>query len=373
MSGEYVGAPSSRLLLDYQQRYRLLQRVYRIALLSAAACVVITFFLFEWPTRLAVATACLALFVGDRLVDRGAQNSAAWVLLITMALVVLGLPVLGEASNDSALFFIAPTMVFARLFVSQRAFWWLAVIFASEVTALTVMENSGWIASTFGRQGSPILWSEWAMILLAHFCCCFLVDAILIGVDRSSLSDDERRAENRAAWHHAAQIDALTGLFTTAGFLPHAERLFRRAIIDSEPVALFAIDVDYLKALNDSFSARVGDWILQEIAAQLRASFRAGDLPARVGDDHFMILLPGVNAAAAQSSAERLRQQLARNAVTIDNVRVPFTVSIGVACSQHAIEFSAFMQLADTALARAKQQGRNTVSVLHAESLFAES
>jgi diguanylate cyclase (GGDEF)-like protein len=103
-----------------------------------------------------------------------------------------------------------------------------------------------------------------------------------------------------------AAIDPLTHLNNRRGFLPIAEHQLRIAQRTREPVALVFVDVDGLKHVNDTLGHAVGDTLIAEAAVVLRTTFRASDLPARMGGDEFCVLLRGDSARSAERAVERL-------------------------------------------------------------------
>lgn len=113
----------------------------------------------------------------------------------------------------------------------------------------------------------------------------------------AALQDDLRRT---------AAIDPLTHLNNRRGFLPIAEHQLRIAQRTREPVALVFVDVDGLKHVNDTLGHAVGDTLIAEAAVVLRTTFRASDLPARMGGDEFCVLLRGDSARSAERAVERL-------------------------------------------------------------------
>jgi diguanylate cyclase (GGDEF)-like protein len=117
-----------------------------------------------------------------------------------------------------------------------------------------------------------------------------------------ALQDDLRRA---------AAIDPLTHLNNRRGFMPIAEHQLRIAERTREPVALVFVDVDGLKHVNDTLGHAVGDTLIAEASVVLRTTFRASDLPARMGGDEFCILLRGDSATSAERAVERLQAAVA--------------------------------------------------------------
>lgn len=101
--------------------------------------------------------------------------------------------------------------------------------------------------------------------------------------------------------------DELTGLPLRALFMDRLKTVLRASARDHGPCALFFIDVDNFKQVNDSLGHGVGDALLKEVGARLTCSVRAGDTVARLGGDEFAVLTPGV---ASKAGAERIARTL---------------------------------------------------------------
>ena len=136
-----------------------------------------------------------------------------------------------------------------------------------------------------------------------------------------ALQDDLRRA---------AAIDPLTHLNNRRGFMPIAEHQLRIAARTREPVALVFVDVDGLKHVNDTLGHAVGDTLIAEAAVVLRTTFRASDLPARMGGDEFCILLRGDSATSAERAVERLQAAVA-DANVQEGRAFELSLSVGIA------------------------------------------
>jgi diguanylate cyclase (GGDEF)-like protein len=115
------------------------------------------------------------------------------------------------------------------------------------------------------------------------------------------------------------------------------------------------IDVDHFKRVNDQHSHQVGDQVLRELAALLRAACRAGDIAARYGGEEFAVLFTDVAEAEALEAAERIRRLVEDFAWATVAAGLNVTVSIGVASGPD------LLALADRRLYQAKDAGRNRV------------
>jgi diguanylate cyclase (GGDEF)-like protein len=167
---------------------------------------------------------------------------------------------------------------------------------------------------------------------------------------------DQLNEELRALAHH----DALTGLPNRLAFAELAERAVQRAR-DGESFAVLLIDLDRFKAVNDSLGHAIGDALLREVAARLRAAVRAQDHVARMGGDEFAIIqFGGDGPQGTEFLARRLVQRLS-SPYAIRGHDVMIGASVGVALADgDIVDMDRLLQHADIALYRAKNEGRCT-------------
>lgn len=141
-------------------------------------------------------------------------------------------------------------------------------------------------------------------------------------------------------------------------------------------VGVLQIDIDHFKQINDGYGHAVGDSVLRELGAELAARQRGSDISVRWGGEEFLLLLQDVDAGAVLLTAERLRREIAAKA--FDDGRggvIRMTCSIGFSMHPLAIRtdkstFDATLELADLALYRAKNGGRNQCVGLVVTSLL---
>lgn len=156
-----------------------------------------------------------------------------------------------------------------------------------------------------------------------------------------------------------ASADSLTGLLNRSGFFTAAAPLLAQARGDGAAYALFFIDVDRFKTVNDCHGHAVGDALLRALAARLRRTVGAGDLIARQGGDEFLVLHRKLSARACARLGARLLRAL-NDPVEIEGVLLEPSVSIGVATfPRDAGDVHALTLRADQALYQAKRSGRN--------------
>ena len=167
---------------------------------------------------------------------------------------------------------------------------------------------------------------------------------------------------NLAVAEIRAATDGLTGLPNKRAVTDALKRTVAQASTTQAPLALLLIDLDHFKQINDKRGHAVGDQVLANVGAVLRAALRAQDFAGRNGGEEFAILLPDTEIAAALAIAERIRTAIAE--ISLPGTDVDVTASIGVAAfPDHASTQDRLERLADAALYLAKRQGRNRVEL----------
>lgn len=127
-----------------------------------------------------------------------------------------------------------------------------------------------------------------------------------------------------------AHMDSLIELPNRRGFMRALERFIDRARRYEESSALLYVDLDGLKAINDSFGHRAGDEALIQVAGLLVGGVRQSDVVARIGGDEFGILLAHSDETSAHDTAARLIDLIASCEFLHDGDELPLSVAIGV-------------------------------------------
>ena len=176
--------------------------------------------------------------------------------------------------------------------------------------------------------------------------------------------------ENTANREHlvvSGLTDALTGLHNRRYLERRLGEEISRARRYDNPLSCLFIDADHFKRINDLHGHSVGDEVLREISLRVKECLRASDVATRFGGEEFALLLPQTDAAEACSLAERIRLHVAEHPVPAgDREALNVTVSIGVSELEKDSPEEPGAQLisrADSALYRAKRQGRNRVEL----------
>ena len=180
--------------------------------------------------------------------------------------------------------------------------------------------------------------------------------------------DDRKQFEEQMA--ALAMTDGLTGVLNRRAFDDALSREWEHTVRTTGQMSLLLLDIDHFKDFNDTYGHQAGDDCLRVVAAAIRNTlWRPNDILARYGGEEFAVILPDVDASGAVEVAERIRQ-------AITDMKIPHlksqagrgkvTASIGVATalsrSGGTIRMPEGLLLAaDTALYKAKRNGRNRV------------
>jgi diguanylate cyclase len=167
-----------------------------------------------------------------------------------------------------------------------------------------------------------------------------------------------RLREQNQLLSEMSRTDGLSGLLNRRYWEEAVAAQFERCLANGRPASLMMLDIDHFKSINDRHGHPAGDEVIRNVAAILRASLRADDVPGRYGGEEFGILLPDTSAVGAETIAERLRRRIEGTALTRSGLRA--TVSIGIAeMGAQDVEYTVAIAHADRALYAAKERGRN--------------
>jgi diguanylate cyclase (GGDEF)-like protein/PAS domain S-box-containing protein len=183
--------------------------------------------------------------------------------------------------------------------------------------------------------------------------------------------DITERKQFEEKLHRMAMTDGLTGLANRRAFDETLEREWKRVLREASHTSLILLDVDHFKAFNDHYGHQVGDDCLRAVAhAVEKAVGRPNDLVARYGGEEIAVILPKTDLKAAMELGERIRRRVQELALVHEksaNGEGVVTISVGVAAalSRHGGTMKmpeSLLMAADTALYKAKLQGRNRVA-----------
>jgi diguanylate cyclase (GGDEF)-like protein/PAS domain S-box-containing protein len=175
------------------------------------------------------------------------------------------------------------------------------------------------------------------------------------------ISDITTKKQLEADLQHRATIDSLSGLFNRAYFTERANHEIARAKRNQQPLVVIMLDIDHFKRINDNWGHDIGDIAIQSLAELCRSTLRDIDIIGRIGGEEFAILLPETDLETGFPVAERLRQVIEAQRITLANQQtLQFTASIGLSIlSADDQKIDQILKRADLALYQAKNEGRN--------------
>ncbi len=261
------------------------------------------------------------------------------------------------------------TMVMLVVFVLSRLqFGW--GVFSACLMLLTMNVGFGVIA---GVSSQMLIVHNAVFVISAIFSLlgCFLFERSLRqNYLQSRLLNFEKHdlEESNLRLQYLTAIDGLTQIANRRSLDMGLVTEWQRALRKREPLGLIMIDVDHFKLFNDTYGHQAGDECLRGVAGALKDfARRPGDLAARYGGEEFVLVLTNATAQQARIVAERVRDKIVELAIphqrsSHGNVTASFGVaSITPTARQNGPE--ALLLAADQALYRAKENGRNRVSV----------
>jgi two-component system, cell cycle response regulator len=175
--------------------------------------------------------------------------------------------------------------------------------------------------------------------------------------------------EKNRLLEHMTITDSLTGLYNRRYILGRLASEISHASRYQECISFIMIDIDHFKRINDKFGHLAGDVVLRDLASHIRLSVRDVDIAARYGGEEFLVACPNTDIRGAGILAERIRSSIENAKFHYNDLPIPVTVSLGIRSSIPEIQRNVQEEInkaignADTALYKAKANGRNRVEV----------
>jgi two-component system cell cycle response regulator len=170
---------------------------------------------------------------------------------------------------------------------------------------------------------------------------------------------------------YRATHDNLTGMVNRGVIMDTLRRERARQAREGGSFGIVLVDLDHFKYVNDTHGHLAGDDVLREAAQRMMACVRPYDSVGRYGGEEFLIVVPSSNAMGTMGLAERIRRAIEAKPIMTNSIPIAVTASFGVTASvdKSPLDPQEILRLADAALYRAKERGRNRVELARAEDL----
>ncbi|MEP7040142.1 MAG: GGDEF domain-containing protein [Chloroflexota bacterium] len=290
------------------------------------------------------AAVVIVVVLHEMLPRRWRGRTAVGIEVVAALVVATGLVWLTGGADSPFVFTYHLLVVAAALTMGSRLA--LLVTAAASVAYIGQLLFDGGVTAT-GAELLPVAVNLGSLWLLAY----------LAGVYAGS----ERRA--RAKVLELAQTDPLTGLFNRGALFPTLEQEVQRTRRSTRGFCVLMIDLDGLKAINDSGGHLRGDEVLRAVGRAITGSIRTVDSAYRYGGDEFLVLLPETEFIGAYVVAEKIREGVEQIGESLGTDQTPTSVSIGlVSHPEDGSTTEELMVAADRAMYQAKSLGKNQIS-----------
>lgn len=219
--------------------------------------------------------------------------------------------------------------------------------------------------------------SRYVRIAVISSIMAFLLAGIVIWTYRTNRRlqrEVEARQQAEQQLRHLSETDALTDLANRRAFDQQLRKEFQRFLRYRHPFSIVMVDIDWFKRINDTYGHPSGDHVLTEFAWRLRNHVRKTDILARIGGEEFAIMMPETYPLEAKKRTELLQQIINTTPFQIagsNDSPLMITASFGISCvADNDLQADAPLIRADTALYKAKNNGRNQVMLFNDENLL---
>jgi two-component system cell cycle response regulator len=170
---------------------------------------------------------------------------------------------------------------------------------------------------------------------------------------------------------YRATHDNLTGMVNRGAIMDTLRRERSRQAREGGTFGIVLVDLDHFKYVNDTYGHLAGDDVLRQAAQRMMACVRPYDSVGRYGGEEFLIVVPSSDAMGTMGLAERIRRAIEAKPMMTNSIPIAVTASFGVTASvdKSPLDPQEILRLADAALYRAKERGRNRAELARPEDL----
>jgi diguanylate cyclase (GGDEF)-like protein len=280
---------------------------------------------------------------------------APFILVVSLAGLMLYLVITGGVANTGPLWiYVLPPVA---MFFAGVVYGVITVAVFITLCSYILFAADGWFVVAHYT-------TEFKLRLLYSFATVTFLSAFYEHSRQTSFNIVKDLSDK---FEKQAQQDILTRLPNRRGIQQFIEFESARARRQKKPLSLILCDIDRFKRVNDQYGHDGGDVVLKHVSDLFKASIREQDGVARWGGEEFLFVLPDAEESNAVVLAEKVRETLATSLVELQQEKVVITASFGVAQIDFEQGLDKALTLADKALYKAKEKGRN--KVLSASSL----
>ncbi len=254
------------------------------------------------------------------------------------------------------------TEKFARIFMVTSLFF--------TVGGLAVMEHYGWIMVQPYDSSDERFWDILTQILLVMYVLVSLVNVIIgnyLYENKKATRFANRLVMANERMKNIINTDTLTGLFTRVYILDKIEYEKTKLLRNKKEFGIIMADIDNFKEINDNLGHSFGDYILKEVANDIRSILRTQDTASRWGGEEFLFLLPDTPLDNSVHVAEKIRETIAKKIYSNGDNDIYLTISMGVSVYNDFTgkrKPDSCIKKADDALHMSKRLGKNMVKAL---------
>jgi len=270
-----------------------------------------------------------SLTIPTLLLFSGRLRASSITLSILVGMTMAVSTIFGQGIHDIAILSYPVAIFFVNLVLNRKDFFSLSIFIVLMFIAIGFGETFGWFIPMPFKE-SPLFDLIIGVIILV--IAIMIADSLAENIRKNlQLAQKEITLRKKAQeeLRHLNIHDNLTGIYNRS-FFDEMIMLMERK--NEYPVSIMFADIDNLKQVNDQYGHAAGDELLKRTAKMLAASFRDGDIFARIGGDEFAVLLPQTDQATAKVLLDRLREQLA--IFNTKHPNTPIGISLGTATAE---------------------------------------
>ena len=314
-------------------------------------------------TQLTVLTGSAVLVLAGWFAHQQQPGIAANILLWALTAMLSVLAWHSGGVRDMAVLGYPGVLIFAAILGNVRLFSGLLFFIASYCSLMAGLTIAGYFQPFLPDVEFKHLVFTDVILLITGFSA-YLLLRDQRRLMRGLREENQRVRNSQQTIARLASQDQLTGLSNRRFAEESYTRLYQRCLRDEHPLAVFFLDLDNFKPVNDSLGHAAGDLLLQQLSGRLQAISRAEDVLCRFGGDEFLMM---VALDGEEEQLTTIAQNIKAAATTpffIMQTQIEISGSVGIALApEHGTEFNTLCKYADLAMYQAKHEGRSVYRV----------